>query len=103
MLLIASGVLLYAISIVVCHQVVSRRRKEPEVHHPAGPEGTVDYTASLLLQSDELFTSMFRVDKPTFLALVEWLETHISLKSTRYMTLQQKVMIFLFIIAQGAS
>ena len=47
------------------------------------------------------FKSALRVEKTTFLALSEWLEKHTILKPSKYVSVRQKLMIFLWICGQN--
>lgn len=56
----------------------------------------------LLQGDDETFRTLFRMEKAVFLALCSWLRSHTAVRDSRAMYLEQKVIIFCFILAYGA-
>lgn len=73
------------------------------VVNPGGPEAAIEKAGRLLSGNVRLFEELFRVQRPVFQALILWLSQRTLLASTRYQSIQLKVMIFLFILGRGCS
>ncbi|KAG5742680.1 hypothetical protein H9Q70_014583 [Fusarium xylarioides] len=71
--------------------------------NPGGPSAAAAKAQRLLRGSPARFFRIFRVPRGVFDELVEWLRENTALKDTKWQTLEQKVMIFLYVIGQGVS
>ncbi|KAF7550296.1 hypothetical protein G7046_g8058 [Stylonectria norvegica] len=79
------------------------RRGNPHVIHPGGSVEAYHVWWRMLNGSPSRFFSLFRMTKPAFFNLCDWLRTNTTARSTRYQTLEQKLMIFLFIVGHGTT
>ena len=69
--------------------------------HRGGSAFAARFTAWQLQCSDVEFRNLFRMTKPQFRQLVIWLRWGRHLEDTRYQFVEQKLMIYLWILAFG--
>lgn len=85
-----------------CTQNTVGERPYPIIN-PGGPTAAGRRAMRFLEGNDRVFEQLFRVPKAAFGALVLWLRDNTSLRGTRYQSLKQKVMVFLYILGQGCT
>lgn len=83
---------------------VARLSRPRRVIHARGHRAARQYASSLLVEgADSAFYELFRMTKETFHELVNWLLRNTSLQSSRYQTIEHKVMVFLYMVGGGQS
>lgn len=79
------------------------RASTREVINPGGPRAARLYINTLLREPDGSFFHLFRIYQDYFLNLCRWLRLNTELRPSRYQSLEQKVMIFLWACGHGES
>ena len=79
-------------------QLQSVRGPPRQLIHPEGPLGALQYAQYVIGGSDTMFKDLFRLTKPEFHSLLDWLKHH-GLVETQYQMTALKPMIFLWILA----
>lgn len=76
-------------------------RGDQEVIHDGGHSHASAWARSLLHGSVTRFYDLFRMEQRTFCELCRWLRLNTTLPASRYQTVEQKLMIFLYIMGSG--
>lgn len=103
---LAAGIATLAIlDTVIVSMSKSQQKKPPtttsdeDIHRETGPALTRAYCSWLLVAPDTMFRDLFRMTKPVFRSLCQWLRHHTTLRDTRHHDVEQKVMVFLWMVA----
>lgn len=83
----------------VIEQHQQRQLRQRQVIHPGGFIAALHHIDQLLKGSPKQFKELFRMTKPQFQLLLEWLEDNAGLADTKYQTSAQKLLIFLWMCA----
>ncbi|KAH6982412.1 hypothetical protein EDB80DRAFT_882717 [Ilyonectria destructans] len=96
---LAAGIATLAIlDTVIVSMSQSQQKKPPttasneDIHRETGPALTRAYCSWLLVAPDTMFRDLFRMTKPVFRSLCQWLRHHTTLRDTRHHDVEQKVM-----------
>lgn len=92
--------------IAVAHMVVLvaaffRQRAESSIRSRDKPFAGKTYTARYLLGHEGRLYDSIRMNLPTFLGLLNWLEVNAGLKGSRHVDTAEKLLFFLTVVSQG--
>jgi hypothetical protein len=87
---------LIAITVLFAERSEGVRSQRTDIHRGA------TWTAQLLEEQEQRIKEMTRFSKEAFLDLLNWLRDHTGLDDSDQVSAQEKLLIFLFIVAQGA-
>ncbi|KAK6843921.1 hypothetical protein PG987_004781 [Apiospora arundinis] len=91
------------VRLVASRLLLARLKNQPAEHslrniiHPGGCLTALQHVELLLKGSSTQFVELFRLTKSQFWKLLDWLELHTGLESTRFQSSAQKLLVFLWI------
>ena len=83
------------------HAIIHHNRRKPQSPRIASEYDATKIATSFLHGSNKTFKTAFRLRKPEFHRLVQWLQNNASLEESRDISAEQKVMVVLRILGLG--